>query len=138
MDQQLFSFILVKRRLSSYFCQVNSPISFLKQKTVSGAPASFCLDCVNVGKALEDAKAAQEETIKRFHFLFIICNFCFFNSDNLLPSSGRKDWVRWSELPLEILLPQWSSLSTRPLNLELRYSFNHRDDRHIHHPHLHP
>ena len=60
MDQQLFSFILVKRRLSSYFCQVNSPISFLKQKTVSGAPASFCLDCVNVGKALEDAKAAQE------------------------------------------------------------------------------
>merc|ERR1711953_330504 len=24
-----------------------------------------CLDCVNVGKALEDAKAAQEETIKR-------------------------------------------------------------------------
>ena len=82
MDQQLFSFILVKRRLSSYFCQVNSPISFLKQKTVSGAPASFCLDCVNVGKALEDAKAAQEETIKRFHFLFIISNFCFFNSDN--------------------------------------------------------
>ena len=55
---------------------------FSKRKTVSGAPASFCLDCVNVGKALEDAKAAQEETIKRFHFLFIICNFCFFNSDN--------------------------------------------------------
>ena len=79
MDQQLFSFILVKRRLPSYFCQVNSPISFLKQKTVSGAPASFCLDCVNVSKALEDAKAAQEETIKRFHFLFIISNFC---SDN--------------------------------------------------------
>merc|ERR1711953_171740 len=24
-----------------------------------------CLDCVNVGKALEDAKAAQKETIKR-------------------------------------------------------------------------
>ena len=82
VDRQLFSFILVKRRLSSYFCQVKSPISFLKQKTVSGAPASICLDCVNVGKALEDAKAAQEETIKRFHFSFSICNFCFFNSDN--------------------------------------------------------
>ena len=59
-----------------------SILAFLKQKTVSGAPASFCLDCVNVGKALEDAKAAQEETIKRFHFSFSICNFCFFNSDN--------------------------------------------------------
>ena len=38
------------------------------------------MDCVNVGKALEDAKAAQEETSKRFHFLFIIYNF-FFNFD---------------------------------------------------------
>merc|ERR1712012_841503 len=40
-------------------------VSSREKKFSTGAPASFCLDCVNVGKALEDAKAAQEETIKR-------------------------------------------------------------------------
>jgi len=40
-------------------------VSSREKKSSTGAPASFCLDCVNVGKALEDAKAAQEETIKR-------------------------------------------------------------------------